>query len=69
MICGYCMCLCDPVEIDHSFDHAFGTEIHYEIVSECCGETIFWDDGLTQVVTWDELASAAIANAMDSYND
>lgn len=40
-LCASCRNECDVSSEDQSFDHAFGTESGYSLVSKCCGDTIY----------------------------
>ena len=45
MICSECRNECEMKVEDNSFDHAFGTEICYAVVSDCCEADVLNDDG------------------------
>ena len=40
-ICGSCLCECEEVGINESFDDAFGTCEDWSVGSDCCGSEVF----------------------------
>jgi hypothetical protein len=40
-ICGACLCECDEVGVDNSFDDAFGMCTNWGVGSDCCEADVF----------------------------
>ena len=51
-ICGGCLCECEEVGVDESFDDAFGTCEDWGVGSDCCGAEVYegsiWFDATTK---------------------